>query len=113
MSVQDISARVEGNDRSVTVHYDFGNDLLDAAEKFGEDVVFTRYIAAAKIDLQSLLRRGISAGKADDEIAGMVAAWKPGTRTVVGKSDMERARDALGKMSPEEKAALLAELGLA
>jgi len=112
MATQEVSARVEGNERVVSVNFDFGENLLDAAERYGEDVVFTRYVAAAKVDLQSILRRGISAGKTDSEIEDMCKAWKPGTRTVVGKSDMEKARDAIGRMTPEEKAKLFEDLGL-
>lgn len=93
----------------VAVDYDFGDNLAQAVELFGEEVVFTRYKAAAVIDLQALMRNMIRAQKTEDEIGEAVSEWKPGVRQLKGKSKEERARELLGKLSAEERAAILAE----
>lgn len=112
MAMQEVAARMEGQDRAVIVNYNFGDNLEDAVETFGEDVVFGRYLASARIECQTIIRRGISAGKTDDEIVQMVKDWKPGTRMSVKKTDVEKAREALGRMTPEERRQLLQDAGL-
>lgn len=108
MSNMKIEAKLTDSE-PVSVEYDFGDTLAEAVEKFGEEVVFTRYKAAAVIDLQALMRNMIRAQKSEDEIREAVSEWKPGVRQLKGKSKEERARELLGKLSAEERAAILAE----
>lgn len=103
------SATTNDNDREVAVNYNFGSNLKEATEMFGEEVVFSRFHSAAVIDLQSLIRRGIKAQKSDSEIQQMASAWRPGVKTVVQKDPKARAMSALDSMSDEERQALLAE----
>lgn len=105
-----ISAKLKDNDRTVTVSYEFGETLREAVQKFGEEVVFSRYLAAAVVDLQALLRRGIKVGKTDSEITSMVAAWRPGVKMVSRKSAGEKIKDAFAGMSDGDRKALLEEL---
>ena len=63
---------------SLTVTYDFGENLQDAIAKFGEDIIFTNAIQSMKISLQALIRRGFDKGLDNDTIAAQAAAWKPG-----------------------------------
>lgn len=105
-----------GGPRSVDVMYDFGANLEEMAEKFGEQSVYANAQAQMKVGLQAAMRRGMTpdkegASKTNEEIQEMAAAWTPGDRTVTRKSNVEKAMDLLGGMSPEEKAALLSELG--
>ena len=93
----------------VSVDYDFGDTLAEAVSKFGEEAVFTRYMAAAVIDLQAYMRNMIRAEKTEDDIRNEVAAWIPGARQSKGKSREERAREIWGKLSAGERAAILAE----
>lgn len=64
--------------KSLTVNYDFGDNLQDAVTKFGEDVVFSNMQQSMKISLQALIRRGFDKGVTDEEIAAQAAGWKPG-----------------------------------
>ena len=93
----------------VSVDYDFGDNLDEAVSVYGEEVVFSRYKAAAVIDLQAYMRNQIRAEKSEAEIRTAVSEWKPGVKQSSGKSKEERAREILGKLSAEERAAILAE----
>ena len=64
--------------RSLTVSYDFGDNLNHATEKFGEDVVFSNMQQSMKISLQALIRRGFDKGLDDDAIMSQADAWIPG-----------------------------------
>ena len=110
MSAKDVTATTTGSDRQVSVAYDFGDNLDQAVELFGADLVFNRYESAVTIDLQALIRRGIKADKTDEEIAKMAAEWKPGIKQVVRKSAQEKIKDAFGAMSEDDKKAMLEQL---
>lgn len=113
MSIEEVSARLgkekDENVPAVTVNYDFGDDLADAVESFGADVVFERYRSAARVDLQAYMRTLLSRNQSQEQIQEAVNGWKPGVRAQ-GKTTAEKARDYFGKLTAEEKAALLSEL---
>jgi hypothetical protein len=113
MSAIEVQAQLKDGERVVTVGYDFGDSLEDAVEKFGAEVVFSRFRSAAVIDLQALIRRKIKANKPDAEIASDAAAWKPAVATVGTGSKKPTVEGLLGKakaLSPEERAALMEQL---
>lgn len=112
MAVEKISAKLSNQEdnEAVTVEYDFGDNLQDAAEKYGEDVVFQRFRSAATVDLQSLIRRGIKAGKDAATIQQEASEWAPGVRKTTKKSAEERIKEQFSKLSQEEREALMAEL---
>lgn len=99
--------KAKKGDRVVEVNYDFGENLQDAISKFGEDVVFTKFKQAAKIDLQAVLRRGIEAGKTDDEIAKLAEQWKPGLVVRTSKDPIEVIKTKLASLSEEDKRRLI------
>lgn len=105
-----VTAKTSKSDRIVSVEFNFGKNLGESVEMFGEDVVHSRYLSAAVIDLQALIRRGINADKTDEEIAGLAAAWKPGVKTVVRKSAQEKIKDAFSAMSEEDRLEMLRQL---
>lgn len=110
MAIQEVNAKTRESDRVVSVQYDFGDNVAEAIELFGEEVIFSRYCGAAVIDLQSLLRRGIKGEKTDEEIRAIVSEWKPGVKSVVRKSAQEKIKDAFSSMSAEDKQAMLEAL---
>lgn len=123
MGAVEVSAKRSGNDHQVTVPYDFGDNLQEAVELFGDDVVFSKFKAAAIVDFQGVLRRGMfdEEGEGDDKTLipvdsetlasrETISGWKPGVTTRVSKSPKEKALAALKGMSPEDIAAMLAEL---
>jgi len=97
---------------SAAVEYDFGDTLAEAAEYFGDDVVFSRFVSAATVDLQALIRRNLTLEepKTEEEIQALVAEWKPGVSTRKRVSAAEKAQRAVDNLSDAEKAALLESL---
>ncbi len=120
MTAKVIAAKAGTSDDapSASVEYDFGDDLAGAAELFGDDVVFSRFVSAATVDLQALIRRhlssedkeGNSTAKSEEDIQALVAEWKPGVSTRVRVSASEKAQRAVDNLSDDEKAALLESL---
>jgi len=119
----EVSAKRKDNDYQVTVGFDFGDNLEEAVEKFGSEVVFVKFKQSAIIDLQSIIRREMFEEVVDKEgnvtelkrvgqekIQAAVDSWKPGATTRVIKSPKEKAMEALKNMSPAEIKAMLAEL---
>jgi len=102
-----IEVSAKKDEKEGTINYDFGADLDEAVEMFGADVVFSRYRAAAKIDLQAVMRRYLAAGKDCEELA---EKWKPGMVMERVVDPKAAAKNAFAKMSEEEKEAFLAEL---
>ena len=90
--------------------YDFGANLDEAVEKFTENVVFGVFIDQAVIRLQALLRRAIEDELTQKEIDEKVAAWQMTVGGRERKSAAEKVNDLLGKMTDEQRKALLASL---
>jgi len=116
--VIDVTAKLKDSDRAITIPFNFGANLDEAVELYGEDVVFQKYRQAAVVDLQAAIRRHLQPdaegkSKTDEEIITALSEWKPGLVTRTRKSPKEKALEALQKMSEEDRAALMAELGLA
>ena len=87
MAIQSVAAKAGGKKvdgkmvggKAGAVEYDFGDNMADAAKKFGDEVVFTGFRADAVVDLQALIRRNLNAGTDYVEAAKV---WKPGVRSV-------------------------------
>ena len=107
--VIEVSAKKEGFDE-VTIQFDFGKNLAEMTEKFGEDVVFTNARSNMKITLQGVIRRYMAAGKTADEIAGIVADWKPGMQMERTVDPISAARKAMANMDEESKQAFIEKL---
>jgi hypothetical protein len=113
-TAQKVSAR-NGNEEtspSAEVTYDFGDNLEQAVEIFGAEVVFSRFKAAAIVDLQALIRRHLDSDppKSAEEIQALATEWRPGVSTRKRKSTKEKAEDLFSQMSAEERTALLESL---
>lgn len=93
--------------------YDFGENLADATDKFGADVVFSNFVSAAKVKLQSIMRTKKQAGVTDAELQTFMDGYKIGMvleRTQV--NPMEAFKASFQNASPERQKELLRELGL-
>ena len=114
MTAKVIAAKAGTSDDapSASVEFDFGENLAEAAELFGDDVVFSRFVSAATVDLQALIRRNLTLEepKTEEEIQVLVAEWRPGVSTRKRVSATEKAQRAVDALSDSEKAALLESL---
>lgn len=105
----DVSAKTKEHPAIVTVQYDVPDSLADLTAKFGEGVIASNAKGAIVISLQAFVRRHID--KTQDELNALVADWKPDTRAAgPKKSALEKATELLSGMTPEARAALLAQL---
>lgn len=101
----------------VTFSYDMPENLTDAIAKYGEEAVFDNFRASVVIDLQRIARDGFKQhlGKGDkpkldhNGVQALIDGHKPSVRRAKGDKVATVLR-ATEKMSPEQKAALLAEL---
>lgn len=104
----EITATKEG--KTATINYDFGSNLQEMTEKFGEDVVYSNAKRAMTITAQGAMRRMLVAGKSQEEIQEKMSLWKPGValeRTVDPVASLMRS---WGSMSDEQKAEILQKL---
>ena len=112
MAEVEIKAKTKVGDEwhEASAMVDFGEDLEDAITKFGESVVFSKYVAEAKIDAQAAIRRYIDAGKNPDEIAALMKEWKPGVTVKRAKDPTAAFKAKFAAMTPEEQAKAIQEL---
>lgn len=110
--------------RKIECEFDFGSNLEEAVALFGAEVVYTSFVAAAKVDAQALVRRYLKSNVpaspelgtterpfTDDEIKSKLAEWKPGVKTErAAASVTEKAEALLGKMTEEQKKAFIESL---
>ncbi|MCK5604599.1 hypothetical protein KAR91_22110 [Candidatus Pacearchaeota archaeon] len=102
-----IEVNAKKDEKEATLNYDFGADLDAAVALFGAEVVFTNYRKSAKIDLQAVMRRYLTAGK---DCAELVGIWKPGVTLERIVDPKAAAKNAFAKMDADEKKAFIAEL---
>lgn len=87
--------------------YDFGDNLAEAVKMFGENEVYSGFVANAKVELQAGLRRTLLAG---GDIPGFVKGWKPGVKTQRIVDPIAAAKAKYASMSKEERAKFLESL---
>jgi hypothetical protein len=98
----------DGGRVEATFYHDFKDSALAAIEAWGDAIVHAGFIRAAKIDAQSRMRSLLEAGKDPEEVAdNMTTSWYPGAKNMATKDDLLAA---FGKMSPDERADLLAKM---
>jgi hypothetical protein len=101
----------DGNPVSISVKYNFGDNLADAVEKYGEAVVFDLYRAAAMIRVQNVARSALLNGKAPEEAVKLAEKYVLGTSFSMGPRDPVRtAETAVSRMSPEDEKKFLLKL---
>ena len=101
----------DGKPVSVEIEYDFGDDLDDAVEKYGEDVVFDLYKAAASIRVQNVARTALLNKRSPEEAVKLASTYVLGTSFSMGPRDPVRtAEAAVGRMSPEEEKEFILKL---
>ena len=128
MAKQEIKARYQEKDENgaaildgegsavwtdVTCEYDFGETLDEAKDMFGADVVFSQFVAAAKVKVQSIIREKKKAGQTPEQIQEYLNTYKVGMiveRTAV--NPLEAFKAAFKLMTPEQQREQLIALGI-
>lgn len=128
MAKQEIKARYQEKDENgaaildgegsavwtdVTCEYDFGETLDESKDMFGADVVFSQFVAAAKVKIQSIIREKKKAGMSAEAIQTYLDGYKIGMiveRTAV--NPLEAFKAAFKLMTPEQQREQLIALGI-
>lgn len=112
MSLQEVSAQVRTGDRAnqvFTVKMDIPDTIQEAISKYGEEIVFSQFMASLIIDAQARMRGEI---KKDDctpeKVQAVMSEWTPKTRAPA-RPLSERIAELLRNMSEEERKEFLAE----
>ena len=106
--VKDPDTKALVKNLKAVLYYNFGEDLDDMVERFGEDVVYSQAKAQMKIRLQSLKRSRMRAGL---DVGELREKFIPGIAMERTPQDMGKASEAyFDSLSPEEQDAMLARL---
>jgi monomeric isocitrate dehydrogenase len=97
-------------DLELTAEVNLGANLDEAKELFGDDVVFSIYLAEAIIKAQAVMRGLALKEKTAAEIAEYMTTWKPGQSRVSGEAGLGSLLKKFEKMSPEKQKELIAKL---
>ena len=108
MTAQTITAQTSESD-PVEFEYDFGDNLGEAVEIFGEDICYAHIKRSLTVAVQGAARTLIRAGKSRDEIVDAMAEWRPDMPRQA-KTAEEKLRDMFEGLDPEARKRLLAEL---
>lgn len=101
---------VEGG-TSAVVEYDFGKDLQEAITKFGEETVFNLYKAKAVIVVQDIIRRLLVSGSSQEDVTAFFDDYELNVSSGRQRKDPRlAAQEALKRLTPEQRAELLAQL---
>lgn len=115
--------------REVTISYDFGNSLEEAAALFGADVVMDYFVKAATGDASNYVRglleetkEGAYVNSDEEAVANFAENWKPAIKTgrishtltdeeKLAAKAQKKLTKLLEGLTDEVKANLLAKLG--
>lgn len=98
----------KGKGPSGEVTIDFPNSTAGLVKAYGEEPTYSRARASFVIDIQSVIRSAIKAGKKGKAIQDIVDEYKPGVKAR-GRSQSEKAEDLVSKLSDAEKRELFAK----
>ena len=112
MAMTEITAKKKIGDieKAATIAYDFGANLKEMVEKFGEEVVFTNARGSMVITGQAAMRRYLAGGKSQEEIADLMGSWKPGIALARTVDPVSALVSQWGSYSPEKQQEILRKL---
>ena len=105
-----VSAKTKKHPTPVSVDYAIPENLEGFRKAFGDEVTFAAAKGAVVISLQAYMRRHIEKGTTQAALQAEVAKWKPDVRTITKQTAFEKVSSNIGKLTPEERKKLLAEL---
>jgi len=113
MQVAEVTAEMtakNGNEsKAATIKVNVPENLDELGQHFGPDVVYSHARRSIIIAMQTSIRGMLEAGKSVDEIQSTMQDWKPGLKRPA-KTAMDRVREEISRMSPEDKKRILKEL---
>lgn len=112
MSEQPVKAgkKVGDEKKEATVYYDFGDNLQEMVEKYGEKTVYTLAEREASRKLKSAIRRELKAGTDPENVPDRLADWRPDVKHTVQQDPEQAAEQAFAAMSKEKQEAYLQKM---
>ena len=104
-------ANTTGEDLAATVYVNYGENLDEAVQLFGEDQILSNAWANWRVTLQAAVRRMLAAGKSTDEIQAALENSKMGV--AMEKTSVDPITASLMKfktMTQEEQSVFLEKL---
>lgn len=105
-----VSCKNPSVERSISIDYNFGANLAESIELFGEEAIFNGFVADGKVGLQAFVRARLGKTEeeymTDEQIIAEAEAWKPGQRKQAA-DPMAKLQALLAKLTPEQRAAIL------
>lgn len=91
--------------RSYDAEYDFGDNVEEAIEKFGSELVFDGFVAKSVVEAQAKIRQMLEDGKSEQDITDFLTnVWKPGLKLPRASVDPKAAfAKYLAALSPEDR----------
>lgn len=105
----EVSAKNGQEAKTATATFRVGDNLHELSEQFGDEVVYSHAKRSVIIALQTTMRAAIEANKSQEELQAIVDEWKPGLKKPA-KSPLDKVRDEIARMSPEDKKRIMKEL---
>ena len=103
-----VTAKCPKNGKEATIEYNFGSNLTESIELFGETVVHSGFVADGKVTIQSAIRRYLEKGQ-DPNI--LTDTFKLGEKAPSVAADPKAtALAAFAKMTAEDKQALIEQI---
>lgn len=87
-----------------------GENLQEDIEIFGEEIVREFWLRSAVIKGQSAIRRELESGTHPDDIAEVLADWRPDVQHTAQKDPKASVMQNFNKLTDEEKQELLGQL---
>ena len=107
MSAIEVKAKIASGDfagQEGTINYDFGDTLEEAVQLHSEQVVYSKWVAQGKVDVQAAIRRAIVAGQSMEQLQ---STYKLGVSAPRISDPIAAAKAKFATMSPEDKAEFL------
>jgi len=98
------------DDLEVTAEVNLGANLEEAKALFGEDAVYSVYLANAVIKAQAAMRGYAVKEKTLEEIKEAMATWKLGQARITGEAGLSSLLKKFEKMPADKQKELIAKL---
>lgn len=92
------------------VTFDVGDDLNDAVEMYGEDIVFERWQRQVKRDLGNAIRSALNNGATPEQAESRLADWRPDVTNRGVTSSTKSLEEQFQELSEEQQQEKLREL---
>jgi hypothetical protein len=96
--------------RGCSCSFDLGENLDQLVSMYGAAAVYASAVDDLTVSVQSLMRRGMKAGKTDDEIQELINTFRPGTSVRIAGDPLKAASVEFDKLDAAAQDKYIADL---